>query len=46
MLTQEPNFGRNLNLAAKHFKGCREKLTPDDELLQTLGSTALQPSTF
>ncbi len=42
MLTQEQTLEEILNLAAKHFKVGREKLTPDDDFFKTLGIDSLQ----
>jgi len=42
MTTQEQTLEDILNLAAKHFKVGREKLTPDDDFFKTLGIDSLQ----
>ena len=42
MSTQEQTLEDILNLAAKHFKVGREKLTPDDDFFKTLGIDSLQ----
>jgi acyl carrier protein len=42
MKTQEQTLEEILDLAAKHFKVGREKLTPDDDFFKTLGIDSLQ----
>jgi len=42
MPTQEQTLEEILNLAAKHFKVGRDKLTPDDDFFKTLGIDSLQ----
>ncbi len=42
MPTQEKTLDEILDLAAKHFKVPREKLTPDDDFFKTLGIDSLQ----
>ncbi len=42
MPTQEQTLEEILDLAAKHFKVGREKLTPDDDFFKTLGIDSLQ----
>jgi acyl carrier protein len=42
MKTEEQTLEEILNLAAKHFKVGREKLTPDDDFFKTLGIDSLQ----
>ena len=40
--TADHTLDQILNLAALHFKVPREKLTPDDDFLKTLGIDSLQ----
>jgi len=40
--TQEQTLEEVLDLAARHFKVAREKLTADDDFFQTLGIDSLQ----
>jgi acyl carrier protein len=42
MHTQEQTLDEILDLAAKHFKVGREKLTPDDDFFKALGIDSLQ----
>jgi acyl carrier protein len=42
MPTQEQTLEEILDLAAKHFKVGRDKLTPDDDFFKTLGIDSLQ----
>jgi len=42
MPTKEQTLDEILDLAAKHFKVGREKLTPDDDFFKTLGIDSLQ----
>jgi acyl carrier protein len=42
MNTQDQTLDEILDLAAKHFKVGREKLTPDDDFFKTLGIDSLQ----
>ncbi len=42
MPTQEQTLDEILNLAAKHFKVGRDKLTPDDDFFKALGIDSLQ----
>lgn len=42
MKTQEQTLEEILDLAAKHFKVGREKLTADDDFFKTLGIDSLQ----
>ena len=42
MKTQEQTLEEVLDLAARHFKVAREKLTADDDFFQTLGIDSLQ----
>jgi acyl carrier protein len=42
MKTQEQTLDEILDLAAKHFKVPREKLTPDDDFFKTLGIDSLR----
>ena len=42
MPTSEQTLDEILDLAAKHFKVAREKLTPDDDFFKTLGIDSLQ----
>jgi acyl carrier protein len=42
MKTQDQTLDEILDLAAKHFKVSREKLSPDDDFFKTLGIDSLQ----
>jgi len=42
MNTQDQTLDEILDLAAKHFKVGRDKLTPDDDFFKTLGIDSLQ----
>jgi len=42
MPTADETLNEILNLAAAHFKVPREKLSPDDDLFQSLGIDSLQ----
>ena len=42
MQTSEKTLDEILELAAKHFKVPREKLSPDDDFFKTLGIDSLQ----
>jgi acyl carrier protein len=42
MKTQDQTLDEILDLAAKHFKVSREKLTPDEDFFKTLGIDSLQ----
>jgi acyl carrier protein len=42
MNTQDQTLDEILDLASKHFKVGRDKLTPDDDFFKTLGIDSLQ----
>ena len=42
MKTQDQTLDEILNLAARHFKVSREKLSADDDFFKTLGIDSLQ----
>lgn len=42
MTTTDQTLSEILDLAARHFKVPREKLTPDDDFFKTLGIDSLQ----
>jgi acyl carrier protein len=42
MTTQDQTLDEILNLAARHFKVSREKLSPDEDFFKTLGIDSLR----